>query len=353
VLETYKEETTLKPLAVVALCPLSQEAQNIIVDLGDVSAVRALSSSSHLHPEVAARLQTSSDTSTKQYALRRSADVKHVENVLERLPNGILAPWAAANPLLSEKALERAARSRNMSVAMRASVNPSLKEEVARAVLTPSRAEKLVCVALTAAGDVIRGYELALAQPWMLEDPAKWHLAIRRGLTTLPEMTADHYEQIRKAGYARWDSFKAHQCRTGDLFSEMTTETLVSLGSCAADLVALSRDDFSADHVAAMAADGRREAEPHVVARVVDRFGPTILNSRTTRVRFSRTADLAAAWTSPAVEYSDMVSHDMWTEVSALPAKLGEDRTAWELFAALADDFVGDMADLVDATSAL
>jgi hypothetical protein len=343
----------MKPLEVAALCPLSKEAQNIIVDLGDVSATQALASSDHIHPEVAARLQSSSDTSTKQYALRRSADVEHVEKVLDRLPNGILAPWAAANPLLSEKALEKAAKSRNVAVSIRACVNPSLKEEVARAVLTPARAEKLVCVALTAAGDVIRGYELALAQPWMLEDPAKWHLAIRRGLTTLPEMTQEQYEQIRNAGYARWDSFKGHQCRTGQLFSEMTTETLVSLGSCAADMVALSRDDFTSDHAAEMAADGRREPEPHVVARVVNRFGPSILNSRTTRVRFSRTADLAAAWTSPAVEYSDAVTHAMWTEVSALPSRLGEDRTAWELFASLAQDFVGDMADLIDALSVL
>jgi hypothetical protein len=133
----------------------------------------------------------------------------------------------------------------------------------------------------------------------------------------------------------------------------MTTETLVSLGSCAADMVALSRDDFTSDHAAEMAADGRREPEPHVVARVVNRFGPSILNSRTTRVRFSRTADLAAAWTSPAVEYSDAVTHAMWTEVSALPSRLGEDRTAWELFASLAQDFVGDMADLIDALSVL
>jgi hypothetical protein len=343
----------MKPLEVAAICPLSKEAQNIVVDLGDVSATRALASSNHLHPEVAARLQSSSDTSTKQYALRRSADVGHVEDVLERLPNGILAPWAAANPLLSEKVLEKAAKSKNVAVAMRACVNPSLKEDVARSVITPARAEKLVCVALTAAGDVIRGYELALAQPWMLDDPARWHLAVRRGLTTLPEMTQDHYEQIRKAGYARWDSFKSHQCRTGQLFSEMTTEALVSLGSCAADMVALSREDFTADLAAEMAADGRREPEPHVVARVVDRFGPSILNSRTTRVRFSRTADLAAAWTSPTVEYSDMVTHAMWTEVSALPSRLGDDRTAWELFASLAQDFVGDMADLIEVLAAL
>ncbi len=343
----------MKPLEVAALCPLSKEAQNIIVELGDVDATRALASSNHIHPEVAARLQTSSDTSTKQYALRRSADVDHVEGVLKRLPNGILAPWAATNPLLSEKTLENAARSRNVAVSMRACVNPSLKEDVARDVLTPARAEKLVCVALTAAGDVIRGYELALAQPWMLDDPVKWHLAIRRGLTTLPEMSADQYEELRKAGYARWYSFKAHQCRTGQLFNEMTTETLVSLGSCAADMVALTRPDFTADLAATMASDGRREPEPHVVARVVDRFGPTVLNSRTTRVRFSRTADLAAAWTSPAVAYSGMVSHDMWTEVSALPSRLGDDRTAWELFAALGQDFVGDMADLIDVLAAL
>lgn len=346
--------STLKPITVAALCPISEKAQHVVADIADLDTTRALAASPYLYGSVAARLAHSSDVTTSVRALPKSDDVAHAARLVSH--NGVKAPHAVQNRKLSPLLLEDSARRAEDSVALRALLNPSLKEDVRRSVLTPQRAQTLVDVALTIAGDVIRGYELALANQWMLETPADWSLSVRRGLTTLPQMTAEHYEAIKKAGYVRWDSFRSHPCRTGVNTEVLSTEELVAIGSSATDMLALERPDLTLEDAARMCTPERRVPEPHVVARVIDRFGPAAFSQgmpRHPRHDFSGTAHRAASWACPAVAYATAIPMALYEECARAVLTLGDDRTAWEMFSSLSMSMVGDLADLAQASSVL
>ena len=346
--------TVMKPITVAALCPISEKAQHIVADIGDIETVRALAASPHLCGSVASRLAHSSDVTTSVRALPKSDDVAHAARLVSH--GGVKAPHAAQNPKLSPLLLEDSARRAADPVALRALLNPSLKEDVRRSVLTPQRAQELVDVALTAGGDVIRGYELVLANQWMLETPTDWSLSIRRGLTTLAQMTSEQYEAIRKAGYSSWDSFRSHPCRTGTNTEVLSTADLVTIGSSATDMAAIARPDLTLDDAVRMCAQGRRLPEPHVVARVVAIFGPTAFSQETQRhprYGFSATAHRAAAWACPAVAYASETPLSLYNECARSVRTLGDDRTAWEMFSLLSTSMVGDLADLAQASSVL
>lgn len=337
----------LHPIIAAALMPLPGSVQDHLADLDIPEVNHALAASPWITPMLASRFAASGDITACIRALPKCDDVDLLTAFLKT--NGLKAAYAARNPRLPSDELERSLKHSNDAVRLAGYCNPSTPLESRQQGLTKVTAHVLVNVAPTAAGDVIRGYELALANPWMLELSGEWSLPVHRGLTTLPEMTSDQYLAIRKAGYARWDSMKTHPAVTNDDPSRLSTRDLILVGACATDMLALTRDDLAPDDVPLFVSKVRREPEPHILARLMDRFGPTLLNSLSDRDRLSQTAYRAGAWSSPIVSYVGLFSHAWYSDVADAVSRLGENTTAWGLFTALAADASTGFAELADA----
>lgn len=335
------------PIVIAALLPLPEAVQAYLSNLNDVDINRALAASAHVTPAVASALASSGDITTSLRALSKCDDVDLARTALRT--EGLKAAHAAKNPFLTEEDLVPVLDHANNNARLAAYCHKNTPLENRRSKLSKLAAHVIVNVAPTAAGDVIRGYELALANPWMLEKAGQWSLPVHRGLTTLPEMTLEHYAAMKNSGYARWDSMKNHPALSGMDASSATPLELIEAGSCATDMMALKHPLLEAAHVPHFASKSRREPEPHVLARVVDAFGPSLMTSESQRDPFSQTAYRAAGWSSHAVAYSNTFSHAMYSAVKDAAAVLGDDCTAWGLFASLPVSHIKDYGDLAEA----
>jgi hypothetical protein len=89
------------------------------------------------------------------------------------------------------------------------------------------------------------------------------------------------------------------------------------------------------------------DVEPHILARVVQRFGSEVLPSDST---LSMARSGAASWLMPIVGYNDEQDHDVpWAELQKAADVLGDDAGAWNLYSEMRHLWRDSLSDLAQA----
>ncbi len=329
---------------IIAAMRLPLTGQRVLALDADPACRTALAASPHTGPEALADLVRDKVPGVRRFAFLRTEDTGLLREELDRPSSGLCTPYAARNPLAPVELLVKALNSPHPQTALGAYVNPSTPEAERRR-LTPARATEMTHVGGSNHDRVVRAHELAVNNPWMLERPDSWDGNVRRALAGLPQATGEHLALIARAGRAGGAALRRHPAvhkdfrdRSPELWS---TNELASIGGPATDFLAICRPDFDTDsarHI--IKRMGRNEAEPHIIGRIVTRFGPEVLvtDMLPALVIWSGTRYKAASWVAPVMGFLtfDMPLH--WAAMRTAFARLGDDRQVWETFLSLMNE---------------
>jgi hypothetical protein len=327
----------------IAACRLSPVAQNIVSELKDIEMSSALSMNPQLDSK-AADILLSMGRSIKARALAFTSDVERAEHAV--LKNGLHAQYAARNVGLSQSILSKCLKSSNDAVALSALINKSTDQK-ARESLSLEKIEDLVNVGGVLANSVVRSFEVVLANSWLRSEIARCSTNLRRGFTGLYDLTPEELDTIESGHYSHWKSHKSNPLKRGVNLLSMSTLELVSVGSVACDLLALDDQAMSKNDASVMLTRRTTDVEPHILARVVERFGSEVLPFEST---LSRARSSAAAWLMPIVGYSDEQNHNVpWAELQKAADVLGEDAGAWRLYSEMRHLWRDSLPELAQA----
>jgi hypothetical protein len=338
-----------------AVTRIPQTGQLLLARRGSRQVRAALAASTLTDTSVVDQLVSDRLPDVRKFAYARTNDLDRLASVLAQRP-GVCAPFAARNPLAPPAVLAHALNSPHRGVALNAWCNPSTPD-AARRTLTPERARELCEVGGSNHDHVVRAYELVAANPWMADQPARWCGAVRRALCGAPATSKATLEQIRKTGRHGVTTLKRHpvlhpEASTKPLADWSLTE-LALWGSPATDLLAAEHPLLDPAFAAAML---HPSIEPHVLGRLVNRFGPVTLLAGADRphsvhLDWSGTRFKAAMWVAPVLGFVHSNALASRSDVTQAAELLGEDATAWETFLSLLDNWHGSFVSA--ATTAI
>lgn len=339
----HPREILVKKLTLAAMrLPLA--AQRILAKDRDKECRTALAASPHTDPSVLATLIRDRIPGIRRFAHLRTDDVEALSAELSREKTGISTPYAARNPLAPKELLVEALASPNEQTALGAYVNPATPEDERRK-LTPERATEIVAVGGSNHDRVVRAHELTVNNPWMLERIGEWDGNVRRALAGLPQATEEHLKAIIAAGRSGSIAVRRHPIRRADLrerpVGTFSALELGTFGGAAFDMLALDHRDFgSATARSIINRRGECEAEPHIIGRIVNRFGPEVLEHDTipAMILWSGTRFHAAGWVAPVMGFLTFNMPVEWSSLRPAVESLGSDVNAWETFLQLIDE---------------
>jgi hypothetical protein len=281
------------------------------------------------------------------------------EKVLAKALNGksiTRAAHAARNSLADPDLLVKALNSPDRELSLAAFLNPSTPEAERRKRLTPDWAKYITHRGEPLSQTVVRANELVHANQWMLETPSIWPTQVRRGVAGHPAATKETLEGVRKGGWSGWKWFSSHPVLLDEKpLSDWRWDDLAQLGSPAADLYLVSHDKMGCSIMAMIATRTGRPPEPHVLARMFQRFGlnPFVHYSRN---HLADTRVYAAAWLVPATEilyWGWPTLESSIAEINDLIKELGEDAKAWESLNVLLHGWSGTWPELAQTAKSL
>lgn len=328
----------------LAAMRLPMAAQRILAKDRDTECRTALAASPHTDPGVLATLARDRTPGVRRFAFLRIDDLEMLSAELSRKKAGICTPYAARNQASPKDLLVRALASPNEQTALGAYVNPATPEDERRK-LTPERAIEIVAVGGSNHDRVVRAHELTANNPWMLERAGDWDGNIRRALAGLPQATEEHLNAIVAAGRSGSVAVRRHPLRREEIgerpVGACTTLELARFGGAAFDMLALTRRDFDPE-IARVVINRRNEceAEPHVIGRIVNRFGPEVLEHDVIPavVLWSGTRFHAASWVAPVLGFLTFNMPVEWSSLQPAVESLGSDVNAWEMFLQLINE---------------
>jgi hypothetical protein len=346
----HTREILVKKITLAAMrLPLA--AQRILAKDRGTECRSALAASPFTDSSILATLTRDRVPGVRRFAFLRTDDIEALTSELSRGKPGISTPYAARNPLAPKELLTKALTSQNEQTSLGAYVNPATPEDDRRK-LTPERATEIVAVGGSNHDRVVRAHELAANNPWMLERAGDWNGDVRRALAGLPQATEEHLKAITLAGRAGSVAVRRHPLRRTE-FNDRSVDAwsaleLTTLGGPALDMLAMGRDDF--DTEAARSIVNRRgdcEAEPHVIGRIINRFGPEALEYDTipAMILWSGTRFNAARWVAPIMGFLVFNMPVEWSSLRPAVESLGPDANAWEMFLQLIDESWQGTAD--------
>lgn len=337
-----------------ALAPLPVEAQRIIAASGCIRTRRALVSSMHLHPGVARVLSNDRDTYVRKLALRRSDDRDAVNAAITN--SKLSAVHAARNPNADPSVLSSALHHRYDEVVAAALVNPSTPEEERRQL--PIRRIIEVCEVGDPIGNrVVRTHETLIANLWLLDHLEEFNLSFRRAALALPQIDAKQFKALTAAG---WNKFAAvHPLRSGVTLEGAPTEAMLLTGSPAVDLYVTNHPETTLSMARTLyGRHWRLMVEPHVLARLFQRFGESLLVGQQTTVlsRLAVTRVNSTAWSEPHFAFYSRIIQDQGRgteEMRQVVELLGTNPEAWESFFRLEGGWEQTPVELAEAVLAL
>ena len=337
----------------LTLLARTKPAQDAIVRSGRPDLRRALAASPFLHTQVADTLARSKDMPTSTHALRICQD----QDVLERASRDsvLRARWALRNPNAPERLLTDARLTNNDPALLACLLNQNTPLEYRRAKLTPDTAARLVNVGGSVSYGVVRAFELALANPWMLETPAAWPQRIRRGLSGLPEVTQEQYAALAK-GRTPWQSKDSHPCLLELDLATASFEELARLAHPAVDLYLLEHRGLTEELASRLITRVyNHPTEPHIIGRIVSMYGVGALHgaSEPDCERVADTRTIAASFTHPAAQYIGYIQWDEWVGTSSAADMLSDNAEAWLAALTLADSWHASPEELAETAIGL
>ena len=332
-------------LEVISLLKLPLAGVESIIKLKNEKCNRALASSLHTPQDIVNELAQSKSTMVSSKALRRSNNTSLVNEVAKQ--NSIKSIGALWNPLVSSEILVQQLDSENRTLAAIAFAHPNTPLEIRKEKLTPELADKITDVGGALGEGVVRAMEIALNNPWLRDEPAKWPNLIRRALSNLPETTLSDFTSIKKAGWSGWKTSQFHPAKNGLDVKEYSPKALVAINSAATDYLAATHPDLTFKQAQDIFAFNRNMPEPHVVSRLVERFGMEIFYGT---YALASTRVTSSAWRVPMIEYYQQFNKFDTQDTQAGLTILGDDHKGWETFLKLYSNWTGSIKDLAIAS---
>jgi len=351
------------PKAFAAFAPLPLQGQLAFARSKAEHHVEALAVSPYLDPSVASRClddirsdKLAASPSTCWRLISRIDDVDLVDFFIS---TGTTARAAAAarNPVATVESLRKALDFDDGQVRFAALLNESTPIALRLEYGTTAVFESMVNVGPSLGHTVVRAAEADLSNHWIAQDPASFSGAFHRAIICSPASSLDEIAAAQACSRAGFKFAKSHPLRKypGLSWSDCTVAELLTFAHPAADLVALARPEMTASDAARIFA--RREPvepEPHVIARLIGRFGfmPLVGLSEPLQYALSRTS--SASWSHPAAELlEDWSADDSSSVADAAQAcdLLGANAEAWSTFVSLLPSWNLGFAQL--ATTAL
>lgn len=339
----------LTDIELLALATRSPTAQQVIVNSRRINLLTTLARSPHLDPFVADRLAVRSEVAISQPALYQCRDLDVLARGARR---GVLrARWALRNKNMPVDVLTSDLHSDNDEAVLARAINPTTPVEHRQKLLSREVIEANVANRTPMSYGVVRGYEIALANPWLVNTPDRWTQNLRRGLTGLVDLTPDQHAALT-TGRTPWPAKRLHPAVTGIELDSTPIVELVFAANPAIDLYLLGREDLTVDVASRMVVKrGDYATEPHIIGRLVERFGVGVLADITEPDAgyTSSTRLSASVFTHPAAVFGHHIEHHVWSHAEQASAILGDNPDAWEVAIGLADTWHLGVMALVEA----
>lgn len=335
----------------LALSPLSREAQHIIATSRDTAMVTALASSPYLQPDVATLLYKNKSTLVRHMVLRVLDDVSILSKVMAD-SKPCCRQEAARNKHLPVDQLVTALTDPDIGVALAAAINPNTPETNRKEILTPQKASAITDVGTPLARSVVRASMLALANPWMAENAERHCSRMRRAFTGLPDLSSEKLALLRQSG---WTKFLERHPALSEHPEEMSVDGLIALGSPAADMRLVVSSTLSAGQAQTLTMRHPVYPESHVIGLLVQRFGAAPL-AHADRRRIAGTRMESAWWVTPAVRTIAQMRGDLTealADVEEARSILAASPSDWEAFIRLYRGWEGRLSDLANAANRL
>jgi hypothetical protein len=341
-------------LPVVALLDLPEEAQQVIARHPDVRFRRTLATSPYASPSTIDRCVSDSDRDTHHAALRRTTDVDMINERLRRSTT-CCTTSIMRNPNTPHESLIEALTSSTNSIRLAAYVNAATPVE-SRRTLTADQVTELVDVGEPLGSTVVRSHEALITNPELFDHLEQFGQVLRRAAFAMPQLSVEQYRALRKTGSSRYANRHPVFSRGTDWEQSATLEDLLALRSPAADLWIAehpSTDEYTARD---MFLRKDHHVEPHVIARLLTRYGTSIIPG-TKRDRIAQTRVDSAAWSNPlATTFNDVVDAKTTRIYDALVegvATLSGDPAQWESLLTLSSHWDGTIVELFASARAL
>lgn len=330
------------PISLIGLFPLSEESQRSIFTLKNKEQNRALATNQQTSEDIVNTLAASKDIVASSRALRHCTDT---ELLLKSTYGQRLIPslW---NPNHNPELLVKYLDDKDPGKAIVAYLNPTTPQNEIIKRLTPKMAESLVEIGGNVGDRVVRAYSLVIANPWMHQTPEVWSNTIRRAIAGSPELTILNSEKIRKAGWSGWDSHNLNPIKKGLDIKKISVADLVKIGSSATDLEAINRSNFTLKDAKVITGFGRKDAEPHIIAKLVSMFGPACM---TDLPFIAMTRINSAAWLNPTVNYCVKLSNEAINDLAKSINYMEKSPDSWSTYFSLAKDWTNSLEELAHA----
>lgn len=332
-------------LEVISLLKLPLQGYTSILKLKNEKFNRVLATSLHAPEVVVNELANSNSPMVSSKALRRSTDLELVNKIATG--NSIKSIGALWNLNVSPEILEKQLDSENRTLAAIAYAHPHTPLEARKSKLTPELADKITDVGGALGEGVVRAMEITLNSPWLTEDPTIWPNLIKRAISNLPGTTKECLLEIKKSGWAGWKPAQAHPSKTGLDCSEMSPQELINIDSAASDLLAVGKQELTLDQAKILFDFRRNMPEPHVISRLVERFGMELFCGT---YPIASTRVTSSSWRIPMIEYYDQFNKIEVQDYKLAVSILEENTHAWEIFLKLYSSWSGSVSDLARAS---
>ena len=331
-------------LYILPLLPLSEDTQSAIFSLKNKELNRSLASSPFLKATVANQLAQVKDKVTAMRALRL-ADDKELLRVKARENKNFLSAvlW---NTLTPQDIIDTSLTHFDESVALVAFLNPNASLDMKKSILNPTLAAKMVEVGGFVGRRVVRAYSLFNSNTWMMDNSGSWSNTIRRAIGGSHLLTPEVHKELKKAGWAGWQSTALNPFKDNSISNNITTKELVSIGSSASDYVALSRSDLTVEDASAMISRGRPDAEPHIIAGLIDRFGISFLSDKP---YLADTRINSVSYLRPAALYGNALKSSDYLDTEKAAKIISSDFQEAKTVISLANSWNGSFEELIYA----
>ena len=332
-------------LKVISLLKLPLEGYTSIIKLKNEQLNRVLATSLHTPESIVNELARSKNPMVSAKALRRSTEVALVNNVAEG--NSVKSIGALWNPAVSPEILEEQLSSENRTIAAIAFSHPNTPLGARQEMLTPDLADKITDVGGALGEGVVRAMEITMNNSWLSENPSIWPNLIKRAFSNLPETTKETFAEIKKSGWSGWKPAQFHPAKTGVAYKDFSITQLIEVNSAATDLL-LTKDPRLTFSEAQKLFDFRRNMlEPHVISRLVERFGMSVFCGT---YALASTRVTSSSWRIPMIEYYSEFNKIESQDYEEAIELLGNSSSAWETFLKLQSSWSGSMSELAMAS---
>lgn len=351
------------PKAFAAFAPLPLQGQLAFARSKVEHYVEALAVSPYLDPSVASRclddIRSDKLAASPSTCWRLISRIDDVDLIDFFITTGSTARAAAAarNPAATAETLCKALDFDDGQVRFAALLNESTPLDMRLEYGTPAVFESMVNVGPSLGHTVVRAAEAVLTNHWIAQDPVRFSRAFHRAIICSPASSLEEISAAQACSRGGSKFAQSHPLRKypGFSWTDYTVAELLTLAHPAADLVALARPEMTIQDAARIFA--RREPvepEPHVIARLIGRFGFIPLAGLSEPLQYAMSRTSSAAWSHPAAELlEDWSTDDSASVAEAVQAceMLADNAEAWSTFVSLLPSWNLGFAQL--ATTAL